>query len=341
VAIVAAIGNASRRGVLIKGGAYLEEMGSITAIAFDKTGTLTRGRPVVTDIVIASGISESEFLAMAAGIERWSEHPLAHAVVEKAKGLGLATSVHFKALVGRGAQAEIDGRTIYIGNVRLFADLGYDLARHGETLDSFEQQGKTVMLLGTGNLILGIIAVADTLRDDSSEAIKALHRAGIRHIAMLTGDNARVAGAIARKLDLDMVYSDLLPEDKVATVQKIAGDYGKVVMVGDGVNDAPALAAATVGVAMGVAGSDVALETADVALMTDDLGKLAYIVKLSHKTVAIIKQNIAFAITIKVIFLLLLFLGLGNLWLAVLADMGASLLVTLNGMRLMRRLPSA
>lgn len=339
VAIVAAIGNASRRGVLIKGGAYLEVMGSITAIAFDKTGTLTRGRPVVTNIVIANGISESEFLAMAAGIEKWSEHPLAHAVVEKAKGLGLATSVHFKALVGRGAQAEIDGRTIYIGNVRLFADLGYDLARHGETLAGFEQQGKTVMLLGTGNLILGIIAVADTLRDDSREAIKALHRAGIKHVAMLTGDNARVAGAIARKLDLDTVYSDLLPEDKVATVKKIAGDYGKVVMVGDGVNDAPALAAATVGVAMGVAGSDVALETADVALMTDDLGKLAYIVKLSHKTVAIIKQNIAFAIAIKVIFLLLLFLGLGNLWLAVLADMGASLLVTLNGMRLMRRLP--
>ncbi len=338
VAIVSAIGNASRRGVLIKGGAYLEVMGSIDAIAFDKTGTLTQGKPVVTDIVVTNGYSETEFLAMAAAIEKWSEHPLAHAIVEKAKGLGLKTAVHFKALVGRGAQAEINGQTIYIGNVRLFEDLGYDLAAHGKTLADLEQQGKTVMLMGTGNLILGMIAVADTLRENSREAIQALHAAGMKHITMLTGDNDRVAGAIAEKLDLDTYYSGLMPEDKVATVNKIASDYGKVVMVGDGVNDAPALAAATVGVAMGVAGSDVALETADVALMTDDLGKLTYIIKLSHKTVAIIQQNIVFALAIKVIFLLLLLLGMGNLWLAVFADMGASLLVTMNGMRLMRRL---
>ncbi len=338
VSIVSAIGNASRRGVLIKGGAYLEQMGSIKAIAFDKTGTLTQGRPVVTDIVVANGYSETDFLEMAAGIEKWSEHPLAHAVVARAKGLELKPAAHFKALVGRGARAEIDGQMMYIGNLRLFEDLGYDLARHGETLADLEQQGKTVMLLGTQNLILGMIAVADTLREDSREAIKALHRAGMTHIAMLTGDNDRVAGAIAKELALDTFYSELLPEDKVAAVKKIARDYGKVVMVGDGVNDAPALAVATVGVAMGVAGSDVALETADVALMTDDLGKLAYIIKLSHKTVAIIKQNIAFAILIKIIFVILLFLGMGNLWLAVFADMGASLLVTLNGMRLMRRM---
>ena len=341
VAIASAIGNASRQGVLIKGGAYLEEMGSINAIAFDKTGTLTQGRPVVTDIVVTDGYSEIDFLEMAAGIERWSEHPLAHAILERAKGLELKTVVHFKALVGFGAQAEIDGQTIYIGNNRLFDDLGYDLTPHGDKLTDLEQQGKTVMLLGTRNVILGMIAVADTLRDDCKQAIKTLRGAGIEHIAMLTGDNNRIANAIAKSLDLDTFYSDLLPEDKVATVKKIAGDYGKIVMVGDGVNDAPALAVATVGVAMGVAGSDVALETADVALMTDDLGKLAYVIKLSHKTVAIIKQNIAFSISIKVIFLLLLFLGLGNLWLAVLADMGASLLVTLNGMRLMRRLQRA
>ncbi len=338
VAIVSAIGNASRRGVLIKGGAYLEVMGSINAIAFDKTGTLTQGKPVVTDIVVTSGYTETEFLAMAAGIEKWSEHPLARAIVEKAKGLGLKTAVHFKALVGRGAQAEIDGQMIYIGNVRLFEDLSYDFTAHENTLAELEQQGKTVMLMGTGNLILGMIAVADTLRENSREAIQALHAAGMKHIAMLTGDNDRVAGAIAKKLNLDTYYSGLMPEDKVAAVKKMASDYGKIVMVGDGVNDAPAMAVATVGVAMGVAGSDVALETADVALMTDDLGKLAYLIKLSHKTVAIIKQNIVFALFIKVIFLLLLALGMGNLWLAVLADMGASLLVTVNGMRLMRRL---
>ena len=338
VSIVSAIGNASRHGVLIKGGAYLEQMGSINAIAFDKTGTLTHGRPVVTDIVATNGFSEAELLEMAAGIEKWSEHPVARAVVERAKGLELKAATHFKALVGRGAQAEIDGQTIYIGNIRLFEDLGYDLTQDGKALADFERQGKTVMLAGTQKRILGLIAVADTLREDSEKAITALHKAGMKHIAMLTGDNSRVAGTIAQKLDLDTFYSELLPADKVSVIKTMVRDYGKVVMVGDGVNDAPAMAVATVGVAMGVAGSDVALETADVALMNDDLSKLAYVVKLSHKTVAIIKQNIAFSISIKVVFLLLLFLGMANLWLAVLADMGASLLVTLNGMRLMRRL---
>jgi Cd2+/Zn2+-exporting ATPase len=339
VSIVSAIGNASRQGVLIKGGAYLEEMGSIKVIAFDKTGTLTQGRPVVTDIVVTNGYSESDFLAMAAGIEKWSEHPLAQAIVARAKGLKLQPATHFKALLGLGAQAEIDGKMMYIGNVRLFEDLDHDFAPYGEVLADLEQQGKTVMLLGTQNRVFGMIAVADTLREDSREAINALHSTGMKHIAMLTGDNDRVAKAIARELNLDSFYSGLLPEDKVAAVKKMAGDYGKLVMVGDGVNDAPSLAVATVGVAMGGAGSDVALETADVVLMTDDLSKLAYVVKLSRKTVTIIKENIAFAISIKIIFLILLAFDLGNLWLAVLADMGASLLVTFNGMRLMRRLP--
>lgn len=341
VSIVSAIGNASRRGVLIKGGAYLEQIGSIKAIAFDKTGTLTQGRPVVTDIVVTNGCSETDFLGMAAGIEKWSEHPLAQAIVERAKGLKLKPATHFKALIGRGAQAEIEGQPMYIGNLRLFEERGYDLAPHGKALADLEQQGKTVMLLGTQDRILGMIAVADTLREDSRDAVTALHKAGMRHISMLTGDNNRVAGAIAKQLDLNSFYSELLPEDKVAAVKKITGEYGKLVMVGDGVNDAPALAAATVGVAMGIGGSDVALETADVVLMNDDLNKLAYIVKLSRKTLTIIKQNVAFSISIKIIFLVLLSLGMGNLWLAVLADTGASLLVTLNGMRLMRRLQRA
>ncbi len=338
VSIVSAIGNASRRGVLIKGGAYLEQMGSVKAVAFDKTGTLTQGRPVVTDIIATPAYPENELLSMAAGIEKWSEHPLAQAVVQKAAGLDLKTATNFKALVGRGAQAQIDGHTMYIGNLRLFEELGFDLAPHAQALIALENQGKTVLLLGAGNLVYGLIAVADTLRADSRAALLALHRAGVKHISMLTGDNERVARAIAGQLEIDSFYSELLPEDKVTAVQKIIREHGSVVMVGEGVNDAPALAMATVGVAMGVAGSDVALETADVALMTDDLGKLAYVIKLSHKTVAIIKQNIAFAILIKFIFIALLLLGMGNLWLAVLADMGASLLVTLNGMRLMRRL---
>ena len=338
VSIVAAIGNASRNGILIKGAAYLEEMGAITAIAFDKTGTLTQGLPVVTDILPMNGCSETALLQQAVGIEQWSEHPLARAVVAKGQGLPFKEAVHFKALVGQGARAEIDGQTLYIGNARLFAELGHDVTASAAAVAALEHQGKTVMLLGTAQRLHGLIAVADTVREGSREAIQALHRAGMEHIVMLTGDNDRVAAAIAGQLGFDAFYSDLLPEDKVTVIKKIARGYGKVAMVGEGVNDAPALATATVGIAMGVAGSDTALETADVALMTDDLGKLAYLIHLSHKTVAIIKQNIAFSLLIKIIFLVLLVLGQATLWLAVFADMGASILVTINGMRLMRRL---
>ena len=336
VAIVSAIGNSSRQGVLIKGGAYLEQMGAIGAIAFDKTGTLTRGRPEVTDVVPLNGISEEEFLIMAASIERWSEHPLAVAIVKKAKGFELKPVTKFKALVGRGAQADINGQMIYIGNIRLFEELGHQLAQFDTTLSNLENQGKTVMLMGRSDSLYGVIAVADTLRNNSKEAVQALRGAGMKHIAMLTGDNKRVAGAIAAEIGLDAFYSELLPEDKVATVKELIHEYGTVIMVGDGVNDAPALATANIGVAMGVAGSDTALETADIALMADDLGKLAYVIKLSRKTVDIIKQNIGFSIVIKIIFVVLTFVGMVDLWLAVLADMGSSILVTLNGMRLMR-----
>ena len=338
VSIVSAIGNASRHGVLIKGGAYLEQMGGIRAIAFDKTGTLTHGRPVVTDVLTLGEIKEQELLSLAAAVEKWSEHPLALAIVEKANQLPLLPAVNFKALVGRGAQASINGQTVYVGNSRLFAELGLDLEQNKDALLHLEEQGKTVMLIGSAQAVWGMIAVADTLRANSKNAIKDLRQAGMKHIAMLTGDNSRVAAAIARNLTLDAYYGDLLPQDKVATVQKLTKEYGTVVMVGDGVNDAPALAAANVGVAMGVAGSDTALETADIALMADDLGKLAYVISLSRKSVAVIKQNIGFAVLIKVLFVIFTFFGFVDLWLAVLADMGSSILVTLNGMRLMQKI---
>jgi len=338
VSIVSAIGNASRNGVLIKGGAYLEQMGGIQAIAFDKTGTLTHGRPVVTDILPLGETSEQDLLTLAAAVEKWSEHPLAMAIVEKAKQLPLQPAANFKALVGRGAQADINGQTVYVGNLRLFEELGLSLEHNKDVMLHLEEHGKTVMLIGSGTAIGGLIAVADTLRDNSKNAIQELRQAGMKHIAMLTGDNSRVAASIARNLNLDAYYSDLLPQDKVTTVQKLTKEYGSVVMVGDGVNDAPALAAAAVGVAMGVAGSDTALETADIALMADDLGKLAYVINLSRKTVAVIKQNIGFAVLIKVIFVIFTFFGFVDLWLAVLADMGSSILVTLNGMRLMQKI---
>lgn len=338
VSIVSAIGNSSRNGVLIKGGAYLEQMSGIQAIAFDKTGTLTHGRPVVTEILSLGEKGEQELLALAAAVEKWSEHPLAVAIVEKAKTLSPQPSSQFKALVGRGAQADINGQTVFVGNLRLFEELGLSLENNKSAMLALEEQGKTVMLVGSGQAIWGLIAVADTLRDNSKQAIRELRQAGMKHIAMLTGDNSQVAASIANTLNLDTYYSDLLPQDKVATVQKLSKEYGTVVMIGDGVNDAPALAAANVGVAMGVAGSDTALETADIALMADDLGKLAYVIKLSRKTVAIIKQNIGFSVLIKVFFVIFTFFGFVDLWLAVLADMGSSILVTLNGMRLMQKL---
>jgi Cd2+/Zn2+-exporting ATPase len=339
VSIVSAIGNASRHGVLIKGGAYLEQMGKIRAVAFDKTGTLTVGKPMVTDIIkLTEQMDNQEILIIAAAVEKWSEHPLAEAIVARTGNQGLPPVTNFKALVGRGAQADLDGRTIYVGNQRLFEELGCAPASYENSLLLLEKQGKTVMLVGTGTEIYGVIAVADTLRDNSTEAVATIKSAGVEHVVMLTGDNRRVAQAVADKLGLDAFYSELLPADKATTLKQLATKYGSVAMVGDGVNDAPALATADVGIAMGVAGSDTALETADIALMSDDLSKLAYVMKLSRKTVAIIKQNITFSLVVKLLFVLGTFVGFVNLWLAVLADTGAALLVTLNGMRLVREI---
>jgi Zn2+/Cd2+-exporting ATPase len=337
VSIVSAIGNASRHGVLIKGGAYLEEMSNIRAVAFDKTGTLTEGRLTVTDILPVIDGDENELLALAATVERWSEHPIALAITQRAKGLPTKSITNFKAIVGRGAQAEIDGETVYVGNLRLFKEIRRELGSYESMIRALEEQGKTVMLVGTKDTIYGILAVADTIRKNSAEAIRTLQAAGIKHITMLTGDNERVARAIAGKLGIDAFYGELMPEDKAKTVLKLAHQYGSVAMVGDGVNDAPALAAANVGIAMGVVGSDTALETADIALMSDDLGKLSDIIKLSRKTVTIIKQNIVFSLAVKIAFVMLTITGFANLWMAVFADTGAAILVTLNGMRLARK----
>ncbi|WP_199883771.1 heavy metal translocating P-type ATPase [Anaerosinus massiliensis] len=338
VSIVSAIGNASRHGVLIKGGAHLENMGRIQSVAFDKTGTLTIGKPRVTDVVTFSSLSKEEVLTLAAAVEKWSEHPLAKAIVDEVGAKAWQASTQFKALVGKGAQGDVDGKTIYVGNHRLFEELGLSISAYEAQLLQLEQQGKTVMLIGTKEQIMGMIAVSDTLRSNSAEALAALRSAGVHKLAMLTGDNKKVAATIAEKLHIDDFYSELLPEDKVTAVKKMAEQYGSVAMIGDGVNDAPALATASVGIAMGVAGSDTALETADIALMSDDLSKLAYVMNLSRKTIDIIKQNVSFSLAIKLLFVIGTFFGFVNLWLAVLADTGASILVTLNGMRLAREI---
>jgi Cd2+/Zn2+-exporting ATPase len=338
VSIVSAIGNAAKNGVLIKGGMYLEEAGTLSVVAFDKTGTLTEGNPRVTDIIPINGIPDQEFLSIASSIESRSEHPLAEAIVKYAKerGAEISSISAFESIPGKGARATVQGNTYQIGNSRFFSEQAIDLKHVEGEVSRLQNEGKTVMMLGDDKRILGLIAVADILRENSAQAINELKKAGIKKVIMLTGDNESTARAIATKAGVDDFRADLLPEDKVDVIKILLAKHGKVAMVGDGVNDAPAMAISTVGIAMGAAGTDTALETADIALMADDLTKLTDTIKLSRKTLAIIKQNIAFALIIKGLILLLVIPGWLTLWLAVAGDMGSSLLVTLNAMRLLR-----
>lgn len=347
VAIVSALGRAAREGVLIKGGAYLEAAGELGAVAFDKTRTLTEGRPVVTDILAFDGAESDEVLGLAAALERNSEHPLAQAVVREARHRGLlpAPASDFRALPGRGARGVVQGSTLTIGNRSLLEECLEIPPEVEAQLLALERQGRTVFLLGRcdrGNgqvpqALIGAVAVADRVRPESQETVRRLREAGIRHVVMLTGDNAETAGAIAADVGIDEVRANLLPEDKVAAIEDLLDEYGTVAMVGDGVNDAPALARATVGIAMGAAGSDAALETADIALMGDDLSKVPDTLGLSRRTLGIIRQNIGLSLAVKFAFVALAVLGVATLWMAVFADVGTSLLVTLNGMRAARR----
>ena len=341
VAIVSAISNAAKHGVLIKGGVHLEEMGSLHAIAFDKTGTLTAGEPVVTDIMPIGSIAANQLLAVAANLEARSEHPLAKAIIKTAEEqrIPVSPATDFTAITGKGAQGTVNGELVYIGNPRLFSELGISLAAVADDVAQLEGQGKTVMIVGTKTGFFGIIAVADQVRETSTHAIAALKQVGIKHTIMLTGDNAATAAAIAARVDVDEYQAGLLPQDKVTAVAQMLDKYGKVAMIGDGINDAPALALSTVGIAMGGAGTDAALETADIALMADDLTKLPFTICLSRKTLAVIRQNITFSLAIKAIAILAVFPGWLTLWLAILADMGATIIVTLNSLRLLRVQP--
>ena len=337
-AIVSAIGNAARNGILIKGGIYLEEMGAVQAIALDKTGTLTEGRPVVTDIVPLNSLPAADLLALAADVEARSKHPLTNAIVDAAREQGhtVVPATDFQALPGRGAQASRNGEQILIGNPRLFEERQISLLSAAPDIEQLQRQGKTVMIIGTSTDLLGLIAVADTLRKGSQASIAELKRSGIRHTILLTGDNAVTAAAVAAKVDVDEYRAELLPQDKLSAIQDLLHQYGKVAMVGDGINDAPALALSTVGIAMGGAGADTALETADIVLMADDLSKLPFLIRLSRQTLTIIRQNITFSLAVKVLAILAVFPGWLTLWLAILADMGATILVTLNSLRLLR-----
>jgi Cd2+/Zn2+-exporting ATPase len=336
VSIVSAIGSASRNGVLIKGGSYLEEMGRARALAFDKTGTLTMGKPSVSDVIAFDSYSKEEIMNIAAALESRSEHPLAAAIL-RANHNGHSLSVeNFRSVTGKGVMGTVSGREYRIGNLKLFEHANEDVKN---AVDLAQEAGKTPLLLGDDHEVMAMITVTDEIRPESRQIVSALHRQGLKEVIMLTGDNKRVAKALSADIGLDGYFAELLPEDKAKIVNGIKKAHGVTVMVGDGVNDAPALAASNVGIAMGATGSDAALETADIALMSNDLSRVEYTIRLGKYTLVIIKENVMFAIAIKVVFITLAVFGLANLWMAVFADMGASLIVTLNGMRLITTKP--
>jgi Cd2+/Zn2+-exporting ATPase len=339
VSIASAIGAASRNGVLIKGGAYLETAATVSAIVFDKTGTLTSGHLSVTDVVSLNSYSEDELIAVIAAIEARSGHPLADAVVEYARDRDITYTEpqSFESMPGRGLKAQLDSTSYYIGNPRLFSELSITDPAATPLVSAMQHEGKTVFMLGTEDCLLGIMAVADKLRHDARLAVHKLHDAGVKHIVMLTGDNTETAKEIAAQAGISEFRAELLPEDKVNALETISKQYGRVVMVGDGVNDAPAISRADVGIAMGAIGSDVALETADIALMGDELINIPYVIRLSRRALRIIKQNVFASVAVKLAFIVLAVAGMATLWMAVFADTGISILVILNGMRLFSR----
>lgn len=340
VSIVSAIGNAAKNGVLVKGGVYLEEIGHLRAIAFDKTGTLTKGKPVVTDFIATSSETDINYLSIISSLESLSQHPLASAILNEADKTNVDyKSIQiedFQSITGKGLTGIHQNIRYYIGSPKLFFASVIEETAVKVQYRQFQEQGKTAMYFGTDEQILGVIAVADEVRDSSAAVISELHKLSIEHTIMLTGDNTKTAESIGKQLGVTEIKGDLMPQEKLDSIKALRTTYNKVAMVGDGINDAPALAASTVGIAMGGAGTDTALETADVALMGDDLQKLPFIVRLSRQTLKVIKQNITFSLGIKLLALLLVIPGWLTLWIAIVADMGATLLVTLNGLRLMK-----
>jgi Cd2+/Zn2+-exporting ATPase len=338
VTVVSGLATAARRGILVKGGLYLEQGRLLRAVALDKTGTLTHGRPALTDTVPLTSLSQSDVLRLAASLDALSEHPVATAIVTGYGDNPLANVQGFEALAGRGVKGDVDGRTYYIGNQRLATELGVMTDRTSALLDQLEAQAKTAVVLATADQALAVLAVADTVRESSKQAIAELKRLGVEPV-MLTGDNRKTAQAVAAQVGITDARGELLPQDKLEAITKLA-ELGPVGMVGDGVNDAPALAKSDIGFAMGAAGTDTAIETADVALMQDDLRKLPEFIALSRRVAGVLKANIAFAIGTKAVFMVLAFTGHASLWLAILADMGASLAVVFNGLRLLKDKPA-
>jgi Cd2+/Zn2+-exporting ATPase len=349
VSIVSALAAAARKGVLIKGGARLEKLAGVRCIAFDKTGTLTKGVLTVMEVVPFNGATPDDVLRLAAALESRSEHPIGRAIVERAlapaaevagqvlrRSSPLVPPTSFQALPGRGAEGLIGSVPVVVGSHRLFEERGLCSPALEEALTALAARGLSTVMVAAGGKAIGVIGVADEPREAARDAIELLRRQGIEHVALLTGDHAPAARALAESLGIDAWRANLLPEDKVTAVHELRAQYGTLAMVGDGVNDAPALASADVGMAMGVAGSDAALETADVALMADELLKIPYALRLSRATSRNIRANIGFSLVLKGAFLLMAIAGTATLWMAVAADMGASLIVIANALRLLR-----
>jgi Cd2+/Zn2+-exporting ATPase len=337
VTIVAALTSAARAGVLIKGGAFLEAAASIKVIAFDKTGTITRGHPEVQTIVALNQHTERELLERAAALESHSDHPLAKAIMRRAaeEGVVITAATDYSIIKGKGAEAFVFGRLFWLGNHRLMHEKGMENSSAHEAADAMEDAGHSVVAIGTGNHICGVISVADSIRPEAAKTLLMLKEAGIHKTILVTGDNQGTADAVGKEVGIDEIFAELLPEDKMEAVEDLVRRYGSTAMVGDGINDAPALAVATLGIAMGGIGADAAIETADIALMSDDITKIPWLIGHAKRTLRVIRQNIAFALGVKMIFMALALAQLATLWMAIAADMGASLMVIFNALRLL------
>jgi len=337
VAVVAGLAAAARNGILVKGGAHLETPATIVAVALDKTGTLTHGRPEVVHVEAMSGHDERGLLEIAGALESSSDHPLARAIVAHcvAKGIVPRPAQDLRAIQGKGLTARIDGKEFWLGSHRYLEERGEETKEVHERLVALSAAGRSVVVIGDGSHVCGFVALADAVRPEAKTAIRELKDLGVKHVVMLTGDNNATAKAVGDAVGLDDVRAELLPGDKVKAVEALVEKYGRVAMIGDGVNDAPALARATLGIAMGAVGSDAAIETADVALMSDEIGKLPWLIVHARRALGVIRQNIGFSLAVKVVFVVLTFLGYATLWAAIAADMGASLIVIFNALRLL------
>lgn len=338
VAVVASLAAAARHGILLKGGEAVELPAKLVTVAMDKTGTLTRGRPRVVEIVPLAEHDERELLERVAALEATSEHPLARAVREYAaeRGVVVAPAEAFTILPGRGAHGRIGDRRYWLGSHRYLEETGQETPAIHARIEALSASGRTIVVVGNDDHVCGLLALADEIRPEAASAVRALHAAGVRNLVMLTGDHRPTAEIVAREVGIDEVRSELLPEDKLRIIEELVARDGAVAMIGDGVNDAPALARATLGVAMGGTGTDAAIESADVALMSDDLAKLAWLIRHSRRTLSILRANVVFALAVKATFLALALAGKASLWLAILADTGATLLVIANALRLLR-----